>query len=237
MAKGEECFCHAASGALRLDQMQACATVAAMVKDPNLKDAYAVSSQDGLRTLYREWAHSYDSGFGDAQGYQLPREVAQAFIGAGGIGPVLDVGAGTGLVAEHLAQRGVTEIDALDFSEDMLSVARSKGIYRELFAADITKQIDIAAPLFAGVVSAGTFTMGHVGPEGIVQLLPLAAKGALFVISVNAAFYKPAGFAAHLERLEGKITGLTLADVRIYDDRAEDSHRSDMSRLVMFRKV
>jgi len=216
--------------------MQGCDTLIDMVKDPNLKDVYAISSQDELRALYRDWAHSYDSGFGDAQGYQLPRAVAQAFVSAGGKGPVLDVGAGTGLVAEHLKRRGVTTIDALDFSDDMLSVARMKGIYRELFSADITKELTFTAPRFEGIVSAGTFTMGHVGPEGIAPLLALAASGALFVISVNAALYESAGFGPLMKSLSGQIQDLTLLDVRIFDDRADDVHRNDMARLMIFRK-
>ena len=208
-----------------------------MAKDPTLRDVYAISSQDELRALYREWAHSYDSGFSEAQGYQLPREVALAFVGAGGVGPVLDVGAGTGLVAEHLIQRGVTEIDALDFSDEMLSVSRNKGIYRELIAADITRKLSLKVAPFEGVVSAGTFTMGHVGPEGLEPLLTLAASGALFVISVNAAFYETAGFASIMKSLEDRIEGLTLTDVRIFDDRADSAHSDDMARLVIFRKA
>lgn len=208
-----------------------------MADEPNLKDVYAISSEDGLRKLYRSWAHSYDSGFSEAQGYQLPREVALAFVGAGGVGPVLDIGAGTGLVAEQLSQRGIEVIDGLDFSDDMLSVAHTKGVYRELFAADITKTLALDAPLFEGVVSAGTFTMGHVGPEGLEPLLALAKRGAVFVISVNAAFYESGGFAAKMAELSERIVGLILHEVRIFDDRADDAHRDDKALLMVFRKA
>lgn len=47
------------------------------------------------------------------------------------------MGAGTGLVAEYLIRGGVDVIDALDLSDEMLGVARMKGFYRHLIAADV----------------------------------------------------------------------------------------------------
>ena len=208
-----------------------------MSRDPTVKDAYRMSSQDDVKRLYRHWAHSYDSGFGDGQGYQLPRAVAQAFLTAGGTGPVLDVGAGTGLVAEHLARQDIGPIDALDLSEDMLGVARMKGLYRNLIAADVTAPLPSIAGEYHGVISAGTFTMGHVGPEGLLPLLDVAASGAIFVISVNAAHYETAGFAKQMQTHGPKLTGLTLRDVRIYDDRADEALRNDVARLMVFQKA
>lgn len=102
-----------------------------------------MSSQRDVKELYRDWACSYDSVFGDAQGYQLPRMVAQAFVAAGGMGPVLDVGAGTGLVAEQLIATGVRLIDGLDLSDDMLAAARMENVYRNLHAADVTAPLTL----------------------------------------------------------------------------------------------
>ena len=49
-----------------------------------------------------------------------------------GAAPVLDAGAGTGLVGEWLGILGYPEVEALDISEGMLAVARAKGVYRAL---------------------------------------------------------------------------------------------------------
>jgi predicted TPR repeat methyltransferase len=207
-----------------------------MTKLPDLKDAYALQSQDAVKDLYRDWAHSYDTGFSVGQGYQIPREVALAFCGAGGTGPVLDVGAGTGLVGEQLRALGVWDIDGVDLSADMLGVAATKGYYRDLIEADITQPMP-GARKYAGIVSAGTFTLGHVGPEGVVTLLNAAKPGALFVISVNAQHFESAGFAAMLTDIADQISDLTFKDTRIYDDRANADHRDDMARLIIFRTV
>lgn len=206
------------------------------MKNPDLDDAYALNGPEQVKSLYRHWAHSYDAGFSDSQGYRLPQEVAHAFAAAGGKGPVLDVGAGTGLVAEYLNRKGIGPLDAVDLSGDMLSVARMKGLYRDLIEADVTQPLP-AGPLYDGIVSAGTFTLGHVGPEGIVALFDAANPQALFVISVNAKHFESAGFAAMLDAQKARIKGLTLKDVRIYDDRAEKAHRNDLARLLIFRTV
>jgi len=47
-----------------------------MAKNPNVDDAYAMSSPEEVKALYRTWSHSYDVVFSDSQGYQLPRKVA-----------------------------------------------------------------------------------------------------------------------------------------------------------------
>ncbi|GFR83657.1 Williams-Beuren syndrome chromosomal region 27 protein-like [Elysia marginata] len=48
---------------------------------------------------------------------------------------IMDLGCGTGLVGEALHAAGFTNIDGLDPSQGMLDVARSKGVYKELFCA------------------------------------------------------------------------------------------------------
>ena len=208
-----------------------------MEEDPNVDEAYALSSPEGVKALYRDWSHSYDTVFSDAQGYQLPREVALAFVGAGGAGPVLDVGAGTGLVGTMLRSMNVNVVDGIDLSEHMLEVARMKGDYRTLYASDVTRPIRMVDNDYNGVVSAGTFTLGHLGPEALENLLDTAQSGALFVISVNAAHYVSAGFQSAFAGFGDRICDLTTRDVRIYDDRADEAHRNDMARLVVFRKA
>ncbi|AKS47630.1 hypothetical protein SAMN05444287_2714 [Octadecabacter temperatus] len=206
-----------------------------MSDEPDLESAYALNTPEEAKRLYAEWAETYDSDFGEAQGYLSPREVVRVFTAAGGEGPVLDVGAGTGLVGEGLLAAGVGPIDALDLSDEMLSVAKSKGVYRDTIAGDVTKSLSIGP--YRGIISAGTFTMGHVGPDGIPPLLEVAETGCLFVISVNAKHFESAGFSALLDEVESDITDFAYEDVRIYSDKADLSHRYDIARLLIFSKA
>ena len=206
-----------------------------MTSSPDLENAYALETVDDAKRLYAQWAKTYDSAFGDAQGYVLPREVVRAFVDAGGSGPVLDVGAGTGLVGEGLVASGVSPVDAVDLSEEMLAVAAAKKVYRNQIAADITSPLNLES--YRGIVSAGTFTLGHVGPEGIKPLLDIAEPGCLFVISVNAAHFATAGFSAFLAEIKTEITDSRFEDVRIYTARADLAHRHDQARLIIFNKI
>lgn len=206
-----------------------------MTKDPDLNSAYALNGPEDAKALYRSWAATYDADFGDAQGYRLPMEVARAYVEAGGTGPVLDVGAGTGLVAEGLSSAGIEPIDAVDLSEDMLAIAEQKQLYRALIVADVTRPAELPGIPYAGVVSAGTFTLGHLGPEALLPIFDLAAPGALFVISVNAAHFASAGFEAFLTDHADRLADLRTEDVRIYTDKADAAHRDSIARLLIFR--
>lgn len=205
-------------------------------KPPGLDAAYALETPDDNRELYRDWAETYDSDFATQMDYRLPFRVAETYAAAGGDAPVLDVGAGTGLVAQRLAELGIGPVDATDISPEMLDVARAKGLYRDLFTADITARSDVPDSHYAGIISSGTFTLGHVGPDAIDELLRIAAPGALFALSINAAHWHSAGFAAKFAELEPQITGLSLVPVRIYGENAQGEHATDEGNIAVFRK-
>ena len=61
--------------------------------------------------------------------YRLHFCVADEFILNGGRGSVLDVGAGTGALAEQLIKRADLILDATDISKEMLEIAKLKNIY------------------------------------------------------------------------------------------------------------
>lgn len=204
---------------------------------PNVHDAYALTSRAEIKQLYADWAQAYDTAFCDAEGYQLPRVVAQAFVTSGGRGPVLDFGAGTGVVGEVLAALDVGPLDAVDLSDEMLAVAQDKGVYSKLHCLDVLSPDHGLTATYQGVVSAGTFTLGHVGPEGVPPLLDLVAPGGLLVLSINAAHFAAADFQTVFDALGLQIKELTLTETRIYDDRAHASHRDDLAIVAIFQKA
>ena len=207
---------------------------------PDLSGAYALSTPDDCLKLYADWADSYDADFAEGMGYLLPAQVAAAFLEAGGEGPVLDVGAGTGLLAVALRGLGFKgAIDGVDLSPQMLDRARAKGCYRDLVAADITRPLALPAD-YHGIVSSGTFTHGHVGPEGLPPLLAIAAPGARFALSVNAGVWEAKGFPAALDALAGQIRDLTLTEAPIFDARAATrapDHAGDRAMILRFRRA
>lgn len=204
---------------------------------PDLKAAYALKSPQESKRLYAEWAGDYDQSFAAREDYQLHIQTARAFVAAGGQGPVLDVGAGTGLCGAVLADLGVGPIDATDISAEMLARAMRKDIYRDAIEADINLGIPVPPESYSGVVSSGTFTTGHVGPDAIDALLRVARHGAQFALSINAKHYASEGFADKLGSLkQGQIRGLSLKEVRIYGDLASGEHRDDLALIALFEK-
>jgi SAM-dependent methyltransferase len=207
--------------------------------EQDLKGALGLTGPEACLAYYRDWAASYDSGFATDMQYLLPAHVAAAFLGAAGQGPVLDVGAGTGLLAEALRRMGFTDpIDAVDFSVEMLERAAEKRIYAGLFQADITKPLNLPRH-YGGVVSSGTFTAGHVGPEALPNLLSVARPQAQFALSINRRVWTSAGFDKALDDLadQKRITDLQLIEVEVYGAAAADidaEHAVDRALIALF---
>jgi SAM-dependent methyltransferase len=201
-----------------------------------LEGAYALMTPEDSVRYYRDFAESYDEGFAAALGYVYPREVARAFLAAAGAGdrPVLDIGAGTGLVAEHL--RGLA-VDGIDISAEMLAKAGAKGLYRARIVADLTRPLAIPDAAYGGFVSAGTFTHGHLGPEVLGELLRIARPGALFCLGINLQVFDGAGFGSAFARLvaAGRISPLDFREVPIYEGK-DHPHAGDRGVVALFRR-
>lgn len=203
----------------------------------DVRTAYAVQTPAENAALYASWARTYDESFAAATDYVFPQQVARIFHEQGGHGPVLDAGAGTGLVAEAIATRKACLIDAFDISPAMLSIAKAKGVYRKLVQGDLTKELPFADGSYSSVVSAGTFTHGHVGPEALDELIRVATSGALFVLTIKAELYQTHGFAAKFGDLGVQIYDFQTQEVPIYGAQAQTSPAQDAGLIARFRKV
>ncbi|KAG1715167.1 Methyltransferase-like protein 27 [Nymphon striatum] len=133
-------------------------------KKPDLSAAYALNTPDDSVQLYADWADTYDSTFAEATGYRLPAAVAEHFVTLAGQGPVLDVGAGTGLVGAALSALGIGPVDATDISPDMLTVAKAKGHYRQLVVGNILKKLELSDGSYAGIHQRGHIYQRTCGP-------------------------------------------------------------------------
>lgn len=207
-----------------------------MSDDPDLSAAYALQTPADNVRLYARWAESYDSGFVAGNDYILHLAVAEAFA-AVGRSPVLDIGAGTGLCGAALRALGAEPVDGTDISAQMLGQAEEKGVYRRLFTGDVLAGLDVPDGDYAGVVSSGTFTHGHVGPAALDEVLRILAPGGHAALSVNAAHFEAEGFAAKLEEMRPALSNLSLKSVAIYGPNAAHDHAQDRATLVVMTKA
>ena len=179
-----------------------------MKKKIKLDDAYSLQTPDDSIKLYKKWAQTYDEDFAKNYNYLSPQKISNFFLEYSKITdtPVLDVGAGTGLVGELLNVRNKKELIGIDISSEMLQQAKQKNCYSSLIEADITKNIPLKDNSIGAVISAGTFTHGHVGPDAFDELLRIAKPGGLFVLSINSKFFIKAGFKKKFVKIKSIIS-------------------------------
>ena len=171
-------------------------------KTSQLNAVYAAKAPDEVARAYDAWAQTYDADMARA-GYRHPA-IGLALLARHlprGSAPVLDAGAGTGLVGEWLGPIGYPQVEALDLSEGMLAVARSKNIYSALHQAALGSRLPFADNHFAATISTGVFTTGHVGAEGLDELIRITRSGGVIVLTVKDTVWE-SGFARAITELK-----------------------------------
>ena len=165
---------------------------------------YDAKAPEEVAALYDGWAATYDAEMA-AAGYRHP-SICLALIARHlprGSAPLLDAGAGTGLVGEWLGIMGYPHVEALDISEGMLAKAAGKGAYKAFHRLALGGPLPFADGHFAGIVSAGVFTSGHVGVEGLGELIRICRPGGVVVLTVKNTLWD-GGFSARIMELEGQ---------------------------------
>jgi ubiquinone/menaquinone biosynthesis C-methylase UbiE len=214
----------------------------------DVDDAYALKTPADSVRLYGEWAETYDTDFVASSSYVVYLRVAEQLLQQRSSisGAVLDVGCGTGIVGVGLREGGIEIVDGVDISPPMLAEAgkkKTKGgdpVYRDLIAADLTKSLDIPDNQYAGLVSAGTFTHGHLGPDSLDELWRVAASGARCAIGVRTTHYEVMDFDGKLavDVAGGIITKPNLVEVNMYSAEATNKdHANDKAFIVVCQVV
>ncbi len=201
-----------------------------------LDRAYHVANEGDMHALYRDWADTYDGHLVDDLQYSAPDRVAALLQKhcSDADPAVVDIGCGTGLTGEALVRQGFETLDGIDFSPEMLIRARSKGIYRDLIEADLTKSLDIADATYQAAASSGTFTHAHVGAQALDEIFRILKPGGVLVCSVNQSVWDPMGFSAKVDELTtaGTIETLAIKEAPLFS--ASDQDRGN---YCVFRKV
>jgi predicted TPR repeat methyltransferase len=205
-------------------------------KTNQLNVVYAAKAPDEVARAYDDWAATYDADMAEA-GYRHPAVGLALFARhvPRGAAPMLDAGAGTGLVGEWLGLIGYPQVEALDLSAGMLAVARSKNIYAALHQAALGTALPFLDNHFAAVISTGVFTTGHVGAEGLDELIRITCPGGVIVLTVKDTVWQ-AGFAARIAELAGTEAISLLEETEPYVSMPGEAGTTP-SRALVFRVV
>lgn len=161
------------------------------------KAVYEAKTHDDCKRAYQQWAPLYEYSEVEKNNWKAPQMVARllcrylkdgnadicGLATPSGQGPVLDVGAGTGLVGVTLRELlPGTQIVAYDLSPHMLKIAKEKDVYDNLIegaAEDLTQtngplQRALGAGIrFAGISCVGSINHGHIPFEAIDWFMDL----------------------------------------------------------------
>ncbi len=166
--------------------------------------ARAIAGSKEARSFYADWAASYDHDVYatlKVVGSHRIADLLQTHVPDVKSIEVLDAGCGTGAVAERLKFRGFELIDGIDLSPEMLQVARDKQLYRSLQEANLNEQFTLPHSPYPAIVSAGTFTTGHVGAKGFQNLFSHLRQGGLMACAIAIPVWERDQLAALVSTL------------------------------------
>lgn len=184
-------------------------------------EAYNLEDQQSMKGFYAKWAEDYDHQMLDELGYVSPALISKALLEQLDTqdAQILDLGCGTGLTVLLLAEAGFRNLHGIDLSEDMVRVAGSRGIYRDLKVGDITLPLDYESGSLDAVISSGTFTHGHVGPEPLTEICRILKPGGTIACTVHKDLWESMGFRDEFERLteDAVLEQISLQMDRFYE--------------------
>ena len=185
-------------------------------------EAYNAKSQEDLLAFYRKWAEEYDDQMA-ALNYISPRSIADMLKQylEDSSASILDVGCGTGLTAKYMFLAGYSNLHGIDVSPEMVAVSEQRGFYASLQVGDVTEAWTYPDHTFDGVISSGTFTHGHVGPEALDETFRVLKPNGVLACTVHNDLWQSRGFDIKFEQLEdaGVIRCLSREQGRYYEGR------------------
>ena len=200
-----------------------------------LDSAYAVEDAEATRSLYKDWAATYEAEV-CANGYVTPARCADALANlvTDRQAPLLDLGCGTGLSGEAFRAAGFDTIDGTDFSAEMLAHARGKpDLYRKLILGDLHNPLPGAAGDYAHIAAVGVFSPSHAAAEMIDQVIALLPHGGCFVFSLNDHALQDPSYHERVDVLTD--AAVTKVAFREYGDHLPA--RGIMAEVCVLRKI
>lgn len=98
---------------------------------------------------------------------------------------ILDIGCGTGLLAQELYSYGCQGIHGMDISRQSLEVAAELGIYQDLHYGVLGNHLDLESDSYNALVSTGVFTRNQVPLNSFEELFRVLKPQGLVAIVVR----------------------------------------------------
>ena len=175
-----------------------------MKKDVDNKlDIYKLTTSEELLKYYQDWTkkNKYNQDMVNWK-YTAPQETVSVLkkYALDNKCKILDAGCGTGLVGIELKKCGYSNIDGVDFSQNMLDLI-PQGIYKKIEKVDLNKLLKFKDNMYDVIMCVGTFTYGHVKPQALDELIRITKNGGLICFTINEGIYEEYGFDNKIKEL------------------------------------
>ena len=180
-----------------------------MKKDTIKKlDIYKIKTSEQLLKYYQDWTNNnkYNKDMVDWN-YTAPQEtvsVLKKHAFKKNL-KILDAGCGTGLVGIELKKHGYTNIEGVDFSQNMLDLVPN-GLYKKIEKVDLNKLIKFKDNMYDVLMCVGTFTYGHVKPKALDELIRITKNRGLICFTINEGIYEEYAFDKKIKELSDNKT-------------------------------
>ena len=175
-----------------------------MKKDVDNKlDIYKLTTSEELLKYYQNWTkkNKYNQDMVSWK-YTAPQETVLVLkkYALNNECKILDAGCGTGLVGIELKKCGYSNIEGIDFSQNMLDLI-PKSIYKKIEKVDLNKPLKFETNMYDVVMCVGTFTYGHVRPQALDELIRITKNKGLICFTINEGIYEEYGFDNKIKEL------------------------------------
>ena len=166
-------------------------------------DIYKLTKSEEILKYYQDWTKKakYNQDMIDLN-YVAPKEtvsVLKKYVLDNNC-KILDAGCGTGLVGIELKKNGYSNIDGVDFSQDMLDLI-PKNIYKIIEKVDLNKPLKFSSNMYDVVTCVGTFTYGHVKAHALDELIRITKNKGFVCFTINEGVYEKYGFNSKIKDL------------------------------------
>ena len=183
-----------------------------------------------VREGYGEWVQTYEQTVQDEMDLRLLERVQAVDWSA--VRSVLDLACGTGRIGMWLSRRcSAAAVDGVDITPGMLDVARSRGIYRTLGIADVSKT---GLPAEAYDLCTQSLADEHLPDLGPLyrEVGRVTRRGGYFVIVGFHPQFLMAGMPTHFDRAPGEPVTIR-SYVHLLSDHVKAAHAGGWSLLEM----
>ena len=178
-----------------------------MKKDTSNKlDIYKLKTSEELLKYYQDWTdnNQYNKDMVDWN-YTAPKEtvsILKKYV-FNKNSKILDAGCGTGLVGIELKKYGYSNIEGVDFSQNMLNLV-PQSIYKKIEKIDLNKPLKFKDNMYDVLMCVGTFTYGHVKPKALDELIRITKNRGLICFTINEGIYEEYGFDKKIKELSDR---------------------------------